>query len=264
MPMLTSFAARVAGCTSAELPHSAARLAHALRDSQKVVGHDGVLCLFEPGLVAAACLDAGGGLRAPETVAVTPPVSVLLDAARGLAVQLPRQAALLVVLDGPALLAAELLRHRPGRPETADDDYVSDVFTAVLRAALESPAQGVALIESGATLQGPELQGLHRSARRLADFYERWLVQFMLPGATAPGLLDTAHCSFALPAAGNPCALLRAVSFDPVLASEAPATTAGDIPAETPVAVVRGLCTEAIQRPATPAGAGAEPAPGRA
>jgi len=264
MPMLTSFAARVAGCAPAELPRSAALLARALRDTQKVVGHDGVLCVFEPGLLAAACLDGSGGLRAPQAVVAAPEVSVLLDAVKGLAAQLPRQAAPLVVLDGPSLLTAELRRRCPEAPETADSDYVSDVFTAVLRTALESPAQGVALIESGATPRGPELQGLHRSARRLADFYERWLVQFLLPGTAGPGPQDWAHCSFALSAAGDPCALLRAISYDHELATEAPATTAGDIPAETPVAVVRGLCTEAMQSPVTPAGVGAETSPGSA
>ncbi len=264
MPVLTSFAARVAGCGAAELATSAVLLARALRDTQKVVGHDGVLCVFEPGRLAAACLDTGGGLRAPDEVVASPGVSVLLDAAKGLAAQLPGQASLLVVLDGPALLATELRRCRPQAPETADCDYVSDVFTAVLRAALESPAQGVALIESGATPRGPELQALHRSARRLADHYEKWLVQFLLPGSGQPGAQDTAHCSFLLPGAADPCARVRAVSFDPRLAREAPSTTAGDIPAQTPVAVVRGLCTEAMQGPATPVGVGAQSAPGSA
>ena len=146
-------------------------------------------------------------------------------------------------------------------PELDDWDYVSDVLTAALGAAFDSPARGFALVDSFDGVPDADLTAMYRSARKLADFYERPFVLFLLPGSAAAELPGGPQCIFALPQGGDPCALLRAVSFDGGGVREAPATTAGDIPADTPVAAVRDLCREAMQRPA-PAGAPALSAPG--
>jgi hypothetical protein len=249
LPVLTSFAGRVAGRGREELLGSGAVLARALSDTQKIVGHDGVLCLFEPSLLLDACLadPAGACLRPSDEVAAAPALQVLVDAVRALTERPSSNISVFLALTGPSLLQAQLSARCPGAPELADHDYVSDVFTAVLRAALESPAHGVALIESFGTEVADELRAMHRSARKLADFYERLLVQFLLPGSARFEQPGGPHCTFALPAGGNPCSIVHAISFDSSRAMEAPATTAGDVPAETPVAVVRGLCTEAMQ-----------------
>lgn len=266
LPILTSFAGRVAGCTRAELPASGAGLARALRDAQKVAGHDGVLCLFEPGLLAGCCVTGEGRPRlcAPEEVLAAPAFEVLCDAVRALDTLLPAPVATVFTLAGPALLRVQLLERCPGAPELEDWDYVSDVHAAVLGAAFTSPARGVALIDAFTEAPGDELCAMYRSARKLADFYERLLLLFTLPAAASRELPGGPHCSFALPQGGDPCALVRAISFDRTRVREAPATTAGDIPADTPVAVVRDLCTEAMQSTAARSGAAESSAPGSA
>ena len=263
MPILTSFAGRVAGCGPEDLLSSGAVLARALRDAQKVAGHDGVLCLFEPGLLAGCCIEEGGAPRLvePDTVVAAPAFQVLADAVGALGAQVPANVSTIFTLAGPALLRRELQARCPDAPELDDWDYVSDVLTAALGAAFDSPARGFALVDSFDGVPDADLTAMYRSARKLADFYERPFVLFLLPGSAAAELPGGPQCIFALPQGGDPCALLRAVSFDGGGVREAPATTAGDIPADTPVAAVRDLCREAMQRPA-PAGAPALSAPG--
>lgn len=260
LPILTSFAGRVAGCGRAELLASGAALARALRDAQKVAGHDGVLCLFEPGLLAGCCLAGAGPLRLvePDEVVEAPAFEVLCEAVRALDTLLPAQVATVFTLAGPALLREQLLERCPGAPELEDWDYVSDVHTAVLGAAFAAPARGVALVDRFAAVPGDEISYMYRSARKLADFYERLLVLFVLPGPASRELPGGPHCSFVLPQGGDPCALVRAISFDRTRVREAPATTAGDIPADTPVAVVRDLGTEAMQSTAARCSGAAE------
>lgn len=265
LPILTSFAGRVSGCERDELLSSGAVLARALRDSQKVVGHDGVLCLFEPGLLASCCVVADGGPRLlePEEVIAAPAFQVLVEAVRALDTQLPAGVATIFTLAGPALLRQELASRCPAAVELADWDYVGDVLTAALGAAFDTPARGLALIDAFDAAPDAELAAMYRSARKLADFYERPLLLFLLPGSACAELPGGPHCTFVLPQGGDPCALVGADALDGSRVREAPVTTAGDVLADTPVAVVRELCREAMQRPA-PVGAAAFSASGNA
>ena len=201
LPILTSFAGRVAGCGHDELLSSGAVLARALRDAQKVAGHDGVLCLFEPGLLAGCCIGEGGAPRLvePDAVVAAPAFQVLVDAVGALGAQLPANVSTIFTLAGSALLRRELQARCPDAPELDDWDYVSDVLTAALGAAFDSPARGLALVDSFDGVPDADLTAMYRSARKLADFYERPFVLFLLPGSAPAELPGGPQCTFALP-----------------------------------------------------------------
>lgn len=254
LPILPAFAARVAGRAPGDPAGSGAALARALADARTVVGHDGVLCHFDAGILVDACLAGGGALRDPESIADAPPLRALRDAIEALGALLGNQGSALFTLCGPALLHERLRERLPGAPLLEDGDYAGDVFTAVLRVALESGAHGVALIDHLPADAAEEFGSAYRSARKLADFYARDLLLFLLPGSALPPPAGP-HCCFLLPAAGEPCALLPALSVDGSRWAAPPYTTAGAVPADTPVETLRALCAQAFAATqATPGG----------
>lgn len=244
MPILMSFAARVAGRNIMELLSSSAALARTLSETQKVVGHDGVLCAFEPSLLGQSCVVTSGGtakFRAPNDLPCAGSMAVLFEAVRALGLQVSPDVSVFAAFAGPALLHAYLSERCPGASEVADFDYAGDVFTSAVRAGCEAGAHGIAVIEQLPADASREIPPLYRSARKLADFYERLFVVFLTPGSQGADLHGPPHCTFALPPSNDACSAVAAMSFDTSLASQPPLTTAGDVPADTPVERIRSL-----------------------
>ena len=68
-PILTSFTARVAGVEPADLLASSTALARATIETQRLVGHGVVLCVYDEALLCAACCASAGGVPAPDALA---------------------------------------------------------------------------------------------------------------------------------------------------------------------------------------------------
>lgn len=244
VPILTSYAIRVSGRELVQLLSSGAGLARALLDTQKVVGHDGVLCLFHPSLLAEACAESPSGplrLRAAEDVPRSGKMPVLLDAVRALRQQLPPRAMVFATFAGPGLLLSELTSRQSGG-DAPDFDYTADVFLSMVRAAFDSEAQGIAVVEERLAEISPEMASSYRSTNKLAEFYDAAQMVFHLPGAPAAVASTGAHCSFFLESGGDPCRLVRGTATAGQLMS---ATTGGDVPAGTPLEQLKGLWEQA-------------------
>jgi hypothetical protein len=240
VPILTSFAGRVSGRNLGQLLSSGAGLARALLDTQKVVGHDGVLCLFHTPLMAEACAESSSGplrLRASEDVPRFGKMPVLLDAVRALRRQLPPHAMVFATFAGPSLLLSDLTKRQSGG-DAPDSDYAGDVFLGMVRAAFDSEAQGIAVVEERLVEISPEVASTYRSANKLAEFYGAAQMVFHLPGAPGAGASTGAHCSFFLESGGDPC---RLVAGTGAAGEPMPATTAGDVPADIALDRIKGL-----------------------
>ncbi len=254
IPILTAFSARVAGCDIPQLLQSSTALARALADTQTVVGHDGVLCLFDPLLLASACVgQLGGGDPATDThgsalipsdeVLQRAPLSTLLESFQPLRHYLPDSAMLIATFSGPGLLYTQLhdaLDSR-GQSSVVDPDYVLDVILDVVRSSLESKVDGIALIEQTTTATPPDLLRCHKTVRRLADFYDSGFLVFNTPGYETQGTDMYAHCFFDLPSPGHEPALLAGQLTHPVAGDIQPFTTTGDVPANTPVERLKAM-----------------------
>ena len=254
VPILTAFTARVAGREMAQLLQSPTALARALADTQTVVGHDGVLCLFDPLLLASACFKEQGemnsscdvrgiGLNPPDEVLQTAPVATILESIQPLRHHLLDRAMILVTFAGPGLLYSQLQDafESCGMAGGADTDYVVDVIRNVVRSSLDLKADGIALIEQMEPGMPAELQRCHKTVRKLADFYDASYIVFNLPGAEDQELGIPAHCVFDLASPDDGMGPLFG-KFDQSAASNTPpVTTVGDVPESTPVEGLKTL-----------------------
>jgi hypothetical protein len=251
VPILTSFAERVSRSSLQQLLLSPSSLARALAETQTVVGHDGILCVYHKSLLPRACTKQKPGaspeLLPAEDVPGSPGFSALLEAIRSLRHRAPANTRVLASFAGPGLLHAELSEGACRQAAPEDREYAAEVLLGTVRAALEAKADGVALMEEAGTLAAPELAAVYGSLRKLADFYESALVLFVADGAPAVGWNPRAHCTFYLPSGSNGFELVPGI-LDEGLGAAVPFTTAADVPAETPVEQVRLLCQRAQDR----------------
>jgi len=254
VPILTAFAARVAGKQIGELLQSPAALARALADTQTVVGHDGVLCLFDPPLLASACIGGHGGhaptgdagslkLRNPDQIAQTPSVASLLETIQSLRHHLQGRASVIATLAGPGLLYSQLQTElgKGGSASPLAPSYVVDVIRNAVRSAFELQAEGVALIEIAIPADLPDLLRSHKMVRKLADFYDAPFFVFNLSGAEDCGAGLHAHCVFDLHSAKSGLGPVRGRLGPAMPSNTIPVTTAGDVPDTTPVEELKVL-----------------------
>ena len=215
VPILNAFTQRVAGCRMDELLRSPTALARALADTQAVIGHDGVLCNFDPLLLSSACVHHQGGstqptdiesvLKSPEEVLSTAPMVTILESIQPLHHQLPDYASVYVTFSGPELLYSCLQDSlAPGDGSSGvDPDYVIDVILNVVRSSLDLKADGIAFIEQTVSTTPPELLRIYKKVRKLADFYDAGFLLFRLPDSETHEAESLAHCVFNLPPQGD-------------------------------------------------------------
>jgi hypothetical protein len=244
-PILTAFTARVAGREMAQLLGSPTALARALADTQTAVGHDGVLCLFDPLLLADTCIRKqpeitssngthGAGLIAVAEVLQTPPMVTLLDSIQPLRHHLPGGVLIYATLAGPGLLYSQLQAALASCGETSgvDPDYVVDVIRDVVRSAFELKVDGIALIEQTVPAGPAELLRCNKTVRKLADFYDAGFLLFRLPAPQRVQHEFQAHCLFDLEFTENGMGAVTGKLGPATVSSVLPVTTAGDV-AET-------------------------------
>jgi hypothetical protein len=210
VPILTSYAARVSGRSVPDLLSSSAALARALADTQRIIGHDGVLCLHQPRELALSYIGPGNALYSADDVPRTGTMAIVLDAVQTLRKQFSPNILVLTCFPGPALTLSELKRSASaGAEELADYDYVGDAFVAIVRAAFEAGADSIAVAEEFSAEGRQELTSLYRSTRKLADFYSASFCFFLQPGSEVDDRACEADYIFALPT-GNALSLVSA------------------------------------------------------
>jgi hypothetical protein len=243
VPILNAFTARVSGREIPQLLKSPTGLARALADTQKVVGHDGVLCLFDPPLLACSCTgqsaaassgaaDFGGDLTAPDEILQRTPLATILDAIEPLQHSLPANATVYTTFAGPGLLWTQLQEafQSCGMSTGAECDYVLDAVRNVVRTSLEMKADGIALIERIVPGMPSDLQRCHRTVRKLADFYDAGFIVFNQAGSDGTETDIPAHIQFALPGEDEDSGPLIGDCESSATGSSEVITTRGDVP----------------------------------
>jgi len=254
VPILTTFTARVSGRAVSELLQSTTALARALADTQKVVGHDGVLNLFDPLLLSSACIRAQGemstpgethdmDLTPPDEILQMAPVATLLESIQPLRHHLPDSAMIYATFTGPGLLYSQLREafESSGMTGGADSDYILDVILGLVRSALELKADGIALIEQAAPGIPSKLQRCHKKIRKLTDFYDAGFLVFRLPGTEDQQPVIPAHCIFDLVPSAHCIDPQFGQLEQSAVTHSPPVTTAGDVPVNTQVEELRTL-----------------------
>lgn len=213
-PILTSFTARVAGLEPSALLSSPATLARATVETQRLVGHQVVLCAYDPELLCRACCASAGETvtpaalvaAGPDRACSTEPISVLLDALPQIRAGLPDGVRLLLTVTGPAALHAQLVERCDVPGGTELETYVAGTFVALANGAFAAGADGLALIERFGPDVPPRIARSHRTLRKLADFHEALLVAFCTEGAAPEDGFDQI---FDLAAADGPLVAAR-------------------------------------------------------
>lgn len=257
IPILTAFTTRVAGRDVEQLLQSPTALARALADTQTVVGHDGVLCLFDPLLLSSACIrsqgevtsspaTAGFELTPPDEILQAAPLTAILESIHPLRHYLPDNAMIFATFAGPGLLFAQLRNafESCGRANGVDPDYVVDVILKVVRSSLDMKVDGIALIEQPGTSTPSELLRVHKTIRKLADFYDAGFLVFSLPGAEQQEPGFPAHCVFNLAAGENDMGPVIGQIGQSTASNTVPITTAGDVSATMTVERLKTLLQE--------------------
>ncbi len=242
VPIVSSYVTRVSGRGLPELLTSPAGLARALADTQRIVGHDGVLCFYAPQVIANSCVQsaAPASLCPAEAVPQSGCVMVIFEAIRALRTALPSGVQIFACFPGPVLTLTEL-RHSCGltTPELEDYDYVGDVFISLVRAGCEAGAHGFALVESVPS-EGKFPEGLYRSARKLADFYAAPFLMFLEPGSSPAEGVAVADFTFRLPLAPTGLELLLGMANGSDQ-GRPPVTTNRDVPVDVSVQELHAL-----------------------
>lgn len=248
IPILTAFTTRVAGRSLEQLLQSPTALARALADTQTVVGHDGVLCLFDPLLLSSACIRRQGektlspatdcvGLVPADEIPQTTPVTAILESIQPLRHQLPDSAMIFATFTGPGLLYTQLQSafESCGKTGAVDPDYVIDVILNAVRSSLELKADGIALIEQTVAAAPSQLLRFHKTVRKLADFYDAGFLVFSLPESEQQSTDFPAHCVFDLPPPGMGIGPVIGQPGQATALNAHPFTTAGDVAESTAV-----------------------------
>ncbi len=254
VPILTAFTARVAGREVTELLRSPTALARALADTQAVVGHDGILSIFDPLLLSSVCIrkqdeiNSSGGsdgidLTPPDEILKTAPLATILESIQPLRHHVSNKAKIFATFAGPGLLYSQLQNACAScdMDGGADCDYIFDVILSVVRSSLELKADGIALIEQTVPGIPSELQRCHKTVRKLADFYDAGFLVFRMPGVEDQAPAISAHCVFDLASADNFIGPLFGQLGPSVASNRPPVTTANDVPESTPVEGLKTL-----------------------
>lgn len=254
IPILTAFTARVAGREMAQLLQSPTALARALAETQIVVGHDGVLCVYDPSLLLSACIRDPAGIRpagddesivltSPDEVPETAPLSTLLASIQPLRHQLPDSAMVFATFTGPGLLYSQMQSSfkSSGLNDQVDPDYVFAVMRNVVRSALELKADGIALIERTTPATPSKVLRAHKAVRKLTDFYDAGFFVFKLPDSDEQTFPHTAHCVFDLATPANGIGPVTAYAERPGSPELLLLTTAGDVAANTTVEELKSM-----------------------
>ena len=257
IPILTAFTTRVSGRDAEQLLESPTALARALADTQTIVGHDGVLCFFDPLLLSSACIKRqeeatsspatdGLELTPPDEILQAAPLTAILEAIQPLRHHLPDTAMIFATFAGPGLLFAQLRDafESRGPAKGVDPDYVVDVILNVVRTSLDMKVDGIALIEQPVASAPSALPRVHKTVRKLADFYDAGFLVFSLPGAEQQEPDLPAHCIFKLAAVENDIGLVVGQIGQSTLSNTVPITTAGDVPATMTVEDLKTLLQE--------------------
>lgn len=257
IPILTALTARVAGRNTKQLLQSPTALARALADTQTIIGHDGVLCLFDPLLLSSACIRRqeevissptidGFELIPPDEILQAAPLTAILKSIHPLRHHLPDSAMIFATFAGPGLLFAQLRDafESCGRANGVDPDYVVDVILNVVRSSLDLKVDGIALIEQPVASPPSELLAAHKTIRKLADFYDASFLIFSLPGAIQQEPDFPAHCVFNLAAGANDMGPVVGQMGQSTASNTAPITTAGDVSATMTVEKLKTLLQE--------------------
>jgi hypothetical protein len=246
MPILSSYTSRVGGRSSQELFVSPSAVARALADTQRVIGHDGVLCFYAPQLQARSCVQSAGSFCSAEEVPRSGSMAVVFEAVAALRTTLPAGIYIFACFPGPAFMLAELRRFcLPNPTELSNYDYVGDVFLSLVRAACEAGAHGVAVAENVPCGESVP-DSYYRSARKLVDFYSAALAVFLEPGSDAAPAFSGADFVFRLPAQPDNLELL-AGSANGLADYKPPMTTNKDVPIDVSVDELRALRALAMQ-----------------
>jgi hypothetical protein len=258
VPILTNFTARVAGHDVNELLQSPTTLARALAETQTVVGHDGILNIFDPSLLSSACVkkqDGMGSLAGTDARDLTPaddvvqttPLATLLESIQPLRHHVADRAMIIATFTGPGLLYSQLQPVFETCNMTSGDDvdYVLDVILAAVRSALEFKADGIALIEQSVAGIPSDLLRCHKTVRNLVDFYDAGFLVFRLPGAEDREPAIPAHCVFDLASVENGFIPLFGQLEQDAASTPRPVSTAGDVPESTPVEELKALLQQA-------------------
>lgn len=244
IPVLTAFSERVSGHKLDQLLQSPTSLARALADTQSVIGHDGVLCIYAPSLLFSACICANHTMAKPaDEVLRSRPLATILESIQALRHVLPDRAVVLATFAGPGLLHSQLqdALEAGGNSAWNDSDYVAEVILAAVRSSFDLKADGIALIERATPAMPAEMLRVHKKVRKLADFYDAAFLVFneQATGEQAPEL--PAHCVFDLGSERPGIGPVMGRLGQSVAADVRPYTTAGDIPADTAVNDLKAL-----------------------
>ena len=244
IPVLTAFAARVSGLEPDRLLRSPTTLARALADTQSVVGHDGVLCIYAPSLLFSACIDTNHKMAKPaDEVLRSRPLATVLESIPILRHVLPDRATVFAAFAGPGLLHRQLREAVECRADSDWDvsSYVVEVILAAVRSSLDVKADGIALIEQAMPAMPAEMLRVHRKVRKLADFYEAAFLVFNDQETEEQGPELPAHCVFHLGPGMRGLGPVMGRLGHSVADEGRPYTTAGDVPADTAVNDLKAL-----------------------
>jgi hypothetical protein len=144
-------------------------------------------------------------LTPPDEILKAAPLAPILESIHPLQHHLPDSAMVFATFAGPGLLFAQLSDafESCGQAGDVDPDYVVDVILNVVRSSLDMKVDGIALIEQPTASTPSELLRVHKTVRKLADFYDAGFLIFNLPGAKPQESGLPAHCVFELTAGGN-------------------------------------------------------------
>ena len=219
-------------------------LARALADTQSVIGHDGVLCIYAPSLLFSACIDANHTMPKPaDEVLQSQPLATVLESIPVLRHILPDQAAVFATFAGPGLLHCQLQGAVESRSDSAWDvnAYVAEVILAAVRSSFDTKADGIALIEKATPGMPVEMLRVHKKVRKLADFYDAAFLVFNEQATGEQGPESPAHCAFDLGSGIRGIGPVVGRLEQSVAADGRPYTTAGDMPADTAVNDLKAL-----------------------
>jgi hypothetical protein len=118
------------------------------------------------------------------------------------------------------------------------------VIRNVVRSALESKADGIALIEQVMSATPSKLLRAHKAVRKLADFYDAGFLVFKLPDSDEQTFPNTAHCVFDLATPSSGIGPVIGQPAQSIASDHQFFTTAGDVAANTTVDVLKTLMLE--------------------
>lgn len=171
------------------------------------------------------------------------PMATLFEAIPAVRHALPGEISVYAAFAGPGLLHRQLRDAlRDGSRGAWDDsDFVAQAVLAAVRQSFEVKADGVALLEQTVPTLPAELLRVHKKVRKMADFYNAGFLVFDSAVAEPSAAALPAHCSFAIGAGPPRIERVTGRLGAGLEGYNAPVTTAGDVPADSPVAAVQSL-----------------------